>query len=408
MKILKSLLKQKQNNKIMKFGARFLVFLALFLMPNMAIASTSEIDQLDAQINSLNQQLAQKQSERKTLQGQVAIIDSQIYLIQLQINSTQLKIDQTNKDITETGNQIIQAEIDLKAYREQLGEILRTSYEEGQISTIELVARSNNFSDFVNQTEYLETVQLKITELTSKIVKLKGELEQKKVELEKQKTELEKLKEDQIAQKASVDTQRAEKNNLLLVTKGQESEYQNQLKNTQAELNRAWANYWAEQNNASGSGGSSYYGGSGNGYLQWPSNGGQTQGYGCTSFAQCGNPNGPYSGSPHNGLDISMGWAGAIYAAAEGTVLRVAYHYAWGNHILIRHPNGLVTLYAHLSSINVTTGQTVSKGQVIGREGSTGISTGSHLHFSVYTQIALYAPPYSFSYGTTVNPYTFL
>ncbi len=93
-----------------------------------------------------------------------------------------------------------------------------------------------------------------------------------------------------------------------------------------------------------------------------------------------------YGHNGHKGVDI----AGAningqpVYAAAGGTVISASYHSSWGNNVLIDHGNGVWTRYAHLSSIGVSAGQTVSQGQYIGKVGSTGNSSGPHLHFEVY------------------------
>ena len=85
----------------------------------------------------------------------------------------------------------------------------------------------------------------------------------------------------------------------------------------------------------------------------------------------------------HNGIDLPAPEGTPIYAAADGVVTVSEAHYSYGNHVVIDHGNGLTTLYAHMKSVNVTVGQKVSRGQEIGRGGSTGWSTGPHLHFEV-------------------------
>jgi murein DD-endopeptidase MepM/ murein hydrolase activator NlpD len=146
-----------------------------------------------------------------------------------------------------------------------------------------------------------------------------------------------------------------------------------------------------------------------------------TQEYGCTSFARCGNPKGAYGGKPHNGIDISSrpdqsGFLDLrMRAVMAGKVIMVAPESlsgGWGNAVVISHPNGLFTLYGHLSRAIVKEGQKVKKGQLIGFEGSTGFSTGRHLHFSVYMEITIYrtkwyyGPGYDFEY--TLDPMIFL
>lgn len=106
------------------------------------------------------------------------------------------------------------------------------------------------------------------------------------------------------------------------------------------------------------------------GQMVWPSS--------CRRISQY------YKGWLHTGVDIACPWGTAIVAADGGRISRVQYlRYGYGYNVMIDHGNGKKTLYAHLSSINVDTGQYVKRGQVIGKEGSTGRSTGPHLHFEV-------------------------
>ena len=100
-------------------------------------------------------------------------------------------------------------------------------------------------------------------------------------------------------------------------------------------------------------------------------------------------------GYRHRGVDIGAGYGTNIYAAASGTVVTSSYGSSYGNYVKIDHGNGYSTLYAHASSLLVSAGQRVSKGQVIARVGSTGVSTGNHLHFEVQRR------------GTPINPLQF-
>ncbi len=111
--------------------------------------------------------------------------------------------------------------------------------------------------------------------------------------------------------------------------------------------------------------------GSGGGVLRWPVGGGITSRYG------------PRGGRFHTGIDIGAGYGAAVGAAAGGRVTSTGWQGGYGKMVTINHGNGLSTRYAHLSSINVSTGQSVGSGQIIGKVGSTGNSTGPHLHFEV-------------------------
>jgi len=96
-----------------------------------------------------------------------------------------------------------------------------------------------------------------------------------------------------------------------------------------------------------------------------------------------------WTGAPHGGMDFAAGYGTPIYAAADGVVVKAGWHNSWGNYVKIYHGtdaqgNKIYTLYAHASSLAATAGQTVTQGQTIAYEGSTGDSTGNHLHFEVY------------------------
>lgn len=260
------LTKQRQNKiaeKTSLISAKLLILLALFLIPALTFATS-----LDDQINQTEQNLSQTKSTKKTLSGEVAAFDSQIGNIQSQINATDTDLTKTKNEITETNNQIKQAEADLAKTKDQLREYVRTMYEEGQVSNIELIAKSKSFSEFVDRNEYMQTMQLKIKEASDKIVALKSDLEKKKKSLEEKQAKIEQLKKDQVLQRSALDTQRAAKNTLLTKTKGDEKYFQNTLGSLYAQR----AALSSSNNEGSGGGGaaSSYpYRGSCGGVDPW-------------------------------------------------------------------------------------------------------------------------------------------
>jgi murein DD-endopeptidase MepM/ murein hydrolase activator NlpD len=99
----------------------------------------------------------------------------------------------------------------------------------------------------------------------------------------------------------------------------------------------------------------------------------------------------------HGGLDIGAGQGATIVAAGSGTVILASYNGGYGNCVMINHGNGIVTLYGHMESISVSNGQQVSKGQTIGKVGSTGVATGPHCHFEIRVNGAQVDPAPYFS-----------
>ena len=120
----------------------------------------------------------------------------------------------------------------------------------------------------------------------------------------------------------------------------------------------------------------------------WPLDGG----YISSDFGSRANPFDGYSSDYHPGIDIAENYGAPVYASASGYVQRAGWYGGYGKYIKISHDYGYATAYGHLSSIEISAGDYVSKGQIIGYVGSTGYSTGPHLHFEVLL------------YGEQVNP----
>jgi murein DD-endopeptidase MepM/ murein hydrolase activator NlpD len=127
-----------------------------------------------------------------------------------------------------------------------------------------------------------------------------------------------------------------------------------------------------------------------------------TQYFGNTAFAQSG----AYNGQGHNGVDFGVSIGTPVLSALAGTVIEVNHVAApncqYGMWVLVKHGNGLTTLYGHLSSISVSKGQFVETGQLLGHSGNTGYSTGPHLHLSVYASEAVQFKNYTCNSGPTV------
>lgn len=336
----------------------------------------NQLNELNQQINQINSELAVKRQEKKTLQNEIAIFDAQIYQIQLQINRTEAEIAKLEAEINDTLAKIKEAEENLAKQKEILNENLRILYEEGQTSSMELVAGSDNLSEYMNKTEYLKSIQDKVSETIDKIKALKEELDLKKKELETKKTEQITLKNQQEGQRQGLASQRAAKDNLLLITKGQEANYNSLL---QAAF-RAKAEIDAQISR-----------GTGNTVESGPVNKGDTIGIqGSTGFSTGdhlhftvfngsvaenprltlggifrwplssyqvmqefgGNwqlPDGSWAyASGHNGIDLAGSINSPVLAAGSGILYRGWNPGGYGNYAVIDHGNGYKTLYGHM------------------------------------------------------------
>ncbi|MEK7447187.1 MAG: peptidoglycan DD-metalloendopeptidase family protein [Patescibacteria group bacterium] len=363
------------------------VIVALFVMffapQNFLRAQTNQ--ELRDQINNLS-------SQKDTLSSEVATYDAQINALQQQLNQTESELSSLVVEIDQTNQQITKTEEDLKVKKETLNEYMRVIYEESNTSPLELVASSDSFSDFVDRSEYLQTMQIKIKDMVVKIKQMKEELDKKKKDLEKQKDRVQSLKSQQASVKAGLDQQRAQKETNLSQVMGDEKKLRGELSK------RMSAGY-------------SYCKGGGgvirakNPIFKFPLDCGYiSQGFGMTEFAR----EGSYGGQIHNGIDVAQIGAGtAIMAIGPGTVHATGTSPSggWGNWVVVKHGNGYYSLYAHMISPSyLSPGDTVNTGDVVGGVGGTPYWP-IHLHFSLYTSDPGPGPSYP---GNTVDPLDYM
>ena len=253
-------------------------------------------------------------------------------------------------------------------------------YMAGETSTLEMLFAADSFADFLTNIEMMKAITAHDTELLDT-------LEVQKRSITNQKTQVERLKAEIQEQQAQVTASKAdlEQTNQQLQTAYEESKTAMQdieLEKQQYEANLAEKNKQAAQVQseidaiyaalaASSSSSSTMK----DGKFIWPLPGYTyiTSGYGARW------------GSTHTGIDISGGgcYGAGIVAAASGTVIRAATHWSYGNYVIVDHGGGYTTLYAHCSKLLVSVGQNVAAGEKIALVGSTGQSTGPHLHFEV-------------------------
>lgn len=208
---------------------------------------------IDQQIKDTANKLGDQKAQTQTLASEIAAFDGQIQSLESQIQATQTEMANLAAQIDNLNKQIADTESNLKIQKETLNEYMRVIYEESNTSTLELVAGSNNFSDFVDKTEYLQTMQIKVKDMVDKIKKMREELEKNKKALVTQKDKVVALSKQQNLQKKAVDSQRAAKDNLLAQSKGQENLYKQTLTDLYAQ--RAELSRINNEGNSRGGGG---------------------------------------------------------------------------------------------------------------------------------------------------------
>jgi len=191
--------------------------------------------QLEKQAQEYQEVINQKQKEIRSLNNTIDIFNARINKLQVEINITEDDVQNTELEILQLEYGIDQALDDIAKQKESLAKIIQAFAEQDQVSQMEIILQSENFSDFFNQITYLENLQQGIQEKVESLIDLKDNLHQDKESKEEKKEKLEGLQKQLISQKWSLASQRETKNNLLDHTRGEEGKYQQMLANIEAQ-----------------------------------------------------------------------------------------------------------------------------------------------------------------------------
>lgn len=380
----------------------FLLTLALLaVVHSVAVADEAadiqaRIDQRASDIKALEKEIAGYQTQLNTLAGQKSTLTAAIQALTITEKKLKADIAVTNEKIDATTLRIKQLSSEIGTTQETIDDNTRVIFasframnEEGQHSTIEILLSSRSLGQAVDGISQLAVLEGNIRDKITELAAAKTNLEGRKKSTETAKADLLKLQKQIQDQRAVVVANQSEKNALLKQTKNSEAAYAKLLTDKQAlkeSFEKEVLQYESELKLVVDKG---KLPSAGTSVLSWPmDNIYITQYFGNTPFATA-NPQ-IYNGSGHGGIDMRASVGTPIKAARSGTIVGVANTdiirgcYSFGKWVMVRHDNGLSTLYAHLSVQSVSVGQTVTTGQVIGYSGNTGYSTGPHLHFSVY------------------------
>jgi len=351
-----------------------------------------KIKQLESEIQAYEGTLEVVGKEKKTLEGAVETLDISRKKISTSIVLTQQKIGATDLTINELEREIINKETRVLNNKQAIGETLRKLNIVESDSLVETILAYENLSEVWDQVETLERFQIVVQDDVAELTALKAELELRKEETEDKRKDLANFKANLSGQKKVLDENRNDKNKLLEITESEESKYQAllaQKRDAREQFERELQDLEAQLKFTLDPKAVPI---TGQGVLGWPLDSLHiTQYFGNTPFAKSG----AYSGSGHNGVDFRASQGTAVRSALSGVIVATGNTdqypgcYSYGKWVLVRHNNGLTSLYAHLSVINVGQGEPVSTGEIIGYSGNTGYSTGPHLHFTVYVSDAV-------------------
>ena len=358
-----------------------------------------KIKQLEEEIRAYEKQIETIGGEAKTLQNAIKVLDINQKKLGAEIKKTETNIQKTNLTIKNLNGEIGNMEEKIAANMEAISKILNDINQKDAQSLIESFLTNKSLADVFDEYESISQFQQKVRTRSKELEIYKNELSNKKTDTEAEKKKLVSLKTELGDQNKILDLNKREKNNLLAVTKNKEAEYKKILTERQAEKERFERELFQFESQLKRAVDPNSFPSSGKGILFWPlDNVFITQYFGKTIDAKR-----LYISGTHNGVDFRASRGTPVKAALSGIVIGTGNTdeqrgcYSYGKWILIKHPNGLSTLYAHLDLIRVSANQNIQTGEVIGYSGQTGYSTGPHLHITVYASQGVEIQRYSSS-----------
>lgn len=431
------------RKKIMMIIAFVLTFTMLFGTGAVYAAQVGRQDynQVQQQIEQEKKKLAEGQAEEQSLAQEIQGLETKISAVENQVAVLQSKISDTEAKIAVAKEELQQAQESIDSQDTNLNLRLRTMYKNGSIGFLDVLLGSGSISEFISNMDMVQKVHAsdkavlndlkddyevvkdkkeELDILQSQLSSQKQQEAEKQAQLTANKSEVTKKKANVAAsneaRQDNIQDLNAEADHIMAIIQEEErkaKEREEKERKEREERERQQKQQAQNENNGSSgnsgnstggdsgssSGGSSdkndsSSGSSGSGFT-WPVPG-HTRISSNYGWRIC-----PFHGrEKHTGIDIPAPYGTAVKAADSGTVIYSGYLGSYGNAIIIRHSSTLYTLYAHNSSLVAGSGKQVSRGQTVAKIGSTGSSTGNHLHFEVRKG--------GNSYGNDVNPWNYL
>ncbi len=371
------------------------VFLTIGVFPSTSTGAAT-VAQLEAKRKNLAQQTQNARKEIENIKSKQLSVEEEIDAMDKVMNSLQAELDNAQSDLDVLTEALNAAEKELEEASEKreeqfqlLGSRMRFLQQKGATGYLEILLESESFSDLFLRMQYVNDIMSFDKNILDKLQEIQDTIQAKTDEITENHAAQEEVVALQKEKVDSMDSLISDKKALMASYKS-DVKKQEQLIAANAKADQQVLNLIAQQSGSS----TPYY--TGNGTLGWPVPAKKAASSSLSSgFVHRINPVTGKSEN-HSGYDIPAPYGSAIVAAEAGKVTYAGWMNGYGYTVVIDHGGGLSTLYGHNSSLVVSKGQMVTRGQTISKCGSTGISTGNHCHFSVLKN------------GSYVNPESYL
>lgn len=362
-----------------------------------AYATRQDVEDAKKKVTGLEQEKKKIEQTLKNLEGLKS--DAAAYVKQLdgQLDRVNEELEQLEEQITAKETDIARTQAELEtakiAEAEQYDSMklrIKYMYERGNTSFLDMLLQSKDMVQLMNRAEYIQQISEYDRQMLNAYENTRNQIEQQEIQLKEEHEQLLSLQDETKVKQQSVELLLEKKNqelknfeNQIDAAQGQVSEYERDIQAQESKVKQLEAEIKRKEEQAkkaAEAAGKQYKVTSlGNISFVWP----------CPASSRInskfGDRESPTKGAStnHKGIDIGASTGTAIVAAASGTVVISTYSYSAGNYIMINHGGGVYTVYMHCSKLLVSEGAQVKQGQTIAKVGSTGYSTGPHLHFGI-------------------------
>ncbi|MDS1030598.1 peptidoglycan DD-metalloendopeptidase family protein [Bacillota bacterium LX-D] len=388
-----------------ELGKKALIVVLTCLLTGLSILPVygTQLDELRKKQQSSIQEISQYKKLIKSQKNQLYSLANEIEKLDVSIGAIEDDIKGLHEQLAAAQNKVADAQVKLKkseAALQKRNEIFANRlveiYENGDVSFLEVLMSSTDITDFLVRFELfsklaeqdmttlkaIERERANIVAYQNVLIEEKNKIAALKQQAEVEQQKLEERKDVKEELQAKIESDKAEAEKALAEEEKASREVAQKIREIQARLRASRYSGGSQQNNFTYSGGR----------LAWPLPGYSriSSDYGYRIHPVLKNR------KKHTGIDIPAPTGAKVIAAEDGTVIFVGRLGAYGNAVIIQHTDSLTTMYPHLSAYIVSEGEKVKRGQQVGRVGSTGLSTGPHLHFEVRVN------------GDDVNPWSYL
>ena len=341
--------------------------------PSRAASAQTQLQQVQQQLADRQRQLAKTKHDEHRVLGELSRTEERLHVAETQLQKTAVVLTGTRRAVADASDALQIVSRRLAVHEQLMEERLQVFYKDGPLGYLDVLLGAADFRDFVARSYVVGMIVSRDLRLYQQVTEERDRRDAVRTTLAQREADLAVQQKQWSVSRQETAALAAQRRRILAQIRIQRQTQEAAIRELEAESLRIADIIRRQRGGLHRGGRLSLAAGS----FMWPASGPITSGFGWRIDPIF------HRRALHTGIDIAAPWGARVEAAESGTVLYVGWMTGYGNVVVLDHGNGISTVYAHLSSYAVRAGDAVHRGQVIARVGSTGWSTGPHLHFEV-------------------------